>query len=264
MENAILVFSNQEYGEYRAQNINGEPWFVAADICRGLDIGNPKQALSRLDDDEKGIISDDTPGGVQKLLAVNEYGLYNLALGSRKKEAKPFKRWITHDVLPAIRRTGTYTAAPPKVLTPAEMFLQQAQAMVEQERKVNALAARMDEQQQTIQKAVSVFSLPTVEVEHWRDEMNTHISRLCEEYGMSQQVFRGETYAELEDTANVILSSRVKRKQERMKKAGAKAKDRAAVTKLFVISEDEKLRTIYENIIRKRESQLLVSRPLPA
>ncbi|MGX8703152.1 MAG: hypothetical protein ACSW8H_01735, partial [bacterium] len=72
-------------------------------------------------------------------------------------------------------------------------------------------------------------------------------------------------YAELEETANVILSSRVKRKQERMKKAGAKSRERAAVTKLFVISEDEKLRSIYENIIRKRESQLVVSsRRLPA
>lgn len=184
---------------------------------------------------------------------------YRLAMKARNDTAERFQALVADEIIPTIRRTGTYTAAPQKILTPAEMFLQQAQAMVEQERKVNALAARMDAQQQTIQKAVSVFSLPTVEVEHWRDEMNTHISRLCEEYGMSQQVFRGETYAELEDAANVILSSRVKRKQERMRKGGAKAKDRAAVTKLFVISEDEKLRTIYENIIRKRESQLLVS-----
>ena len=190
---------------------------------------------------------------------------YRLAMKAKNDTAEAFQAKVADEIIPAIRRTGTYTAAPQKVLTPAEMFLQQAQAMVEQERKVNALAARMDEQQQTIQKAVSVFSLPTVEVEHWRDEMNTHISRICEEYGMSQQVFRGETYAELEETANVILSSRVKRKQERMRKGGAKSRERAAVTKLFVISEDEKLRSIYESIIRKRESQLCVSpRRLPA
>ena len=184
---------------------------------------------------------------------------------ARNDTAERFQALVADEIIPTIRRTGTYTAAPKKILTPAEMFLQQAQAMVEQERKVNALAARMDEQQQTLEKAVSVFTLPTVEVEHWRDEMNGHISRLCDEYGMSQQVFRGETYAELEDAANVILSSRVKRKQERMRKAGAKAKERAAVTKLYVISEDEKLRKIYEGIIRKRESQLYVrSRRLPA
>lgn len=262
MENAITVFQHPQFGEIRTVEIDGEPWFVAADVCRVLELTNPTVAMSRLDEDERSKLSIGRQGETG---IVNEPGLYGLVLGSRKDEAKSFKRWVKHEVLPAIRKTGTYTAAPPKVLTPAEMFLQQAQAMVEQERKVNALAARMDEQQQTIQKAVSVFSLPTVEVEHWRDEMNTHISRLCEEYGMSQQVFRGETYAELEETANVILSSRVKRKQERMKKGGAKSRERAAVTKLFVISEDEKLRTIYENIIRKRESQLLVSsRPMPA
>lgn len=183
---------------------------------------------------------------------------YRLAMKARNDTAEKFQALVADEIIPTIRRTGTYTAAPQKILTPAEMFLQQAQAMVEQERKVNALAARMDAQQQTLEKAVSVFTLPTVEVEHWRDEMNGHISRLCENYGMSQQVFRGETYAELEETANVILSSRVKRKQDRMKKAGAKARERAAVTKLYVISEDEKLRNIYENIIRKRESQLCV------
>lgn len=261
-ENAITVFEHPQFGEVRTVEIDGEPWFVAADVCRALELSNPTMALNRLDEDER---SKFNLGRQGEASIVSEPGLYDLVLGSRKEEAKSFKRWVKHDVLPAIRRTGSYTAAPPKVLTPAEMFLQQAQAMVEQERKVNALAASMDEQQQTLEKAVSVFTLPTVEVEHWRDEMNGHISRLCEEYGMSQQVFRGETYAELEETANVILSSRVKRKQERMKKAGAKARERAAVTKLFVISEDEKLRTIYEGIIRKRESQLYVrSRRLPA
>lgn len=157
----------------------------------------------------------------------------------------------------------TTSAAPPKPMTLAEQLLQYAQVAVEQERKVNALAARMDAQQQTLEKAVSVFSLPTVEVEHWRDEMNTHVSRICETYGLSQQVFRGDTYAELEEQANVILSSRVKRKQERMKKAGAKARERAAVTKLFVISEDEKLRHMYEAIVRKHESQLCVQSSRP-
>ena len=93
--------------------------------------------------------------------------------------------------------------------------------------------------------------------------MNTHVSRICETYGLSQQVFRGDTYAELEEQANVILSSRVKRKQDRMKKAGAKARERAAVTKLFVISEDEKLRHMYEAIVRKHESQLCVQSSRP-
>ena len=89
----------------------GMPWFVAADVCAVLGMGNPTQALSRLDDDEKTLISNEGQGRREAptMNAVNEFGLYSLILGSRKPEAKAFKRWVTHDVLPAIRRTGSYS-----------------------------------------------------------------------------------------------------------------------------------------------------------
>ena len=78
--------------------------------CEALEISNSRDALSRLDDDEKGVASTDTLGGVQEVSIVNEPGLYTLILGSRKPEAKAFKRWVTHDILPAIRKTGRYAA----------------------------------------------------------------------------------------------------------------------------------------------------------
>ena len=86
----------------------GAPWFIAADLCSCLGIRNPSDALSRLDDDEKGLGSTETLKGQQSLATVNESGLYALVLSSRKPEAKRFKRWITHEVLPAIRLTGSY------------------------------------------------------------------------------------------------------------------------------------------------------------
>ena len=89
----------------------GQPWFVAADVCAALDLPDTHKAIARLDDDEKGRNSIPTPGGQQDMSLVNESGLYNLVLGSRKPEAKRFKRWITHEVLPSIRKTGTYTSA---------------------------------------------------------------------------------------------------------------------------------------------------------
>ena len=104
----IQVFSNEKFGQVRTVMQDGEPWFVAADVCKALELGNTAQALSKLDDDEKGIISNDTPGGKQKMSTVNEPGLYSLVLGSRKPEAKNFKRWITHEVIPTIRKTGGY------------------------------------------------------------------------------------------------------------------------------------------------------------
>lgn len=109
-ENQLQVFNNPEFGEVRTVVIDDEPWFVAADVCRALDIGNSRQAVTRLDDDEKNTVTlnDGIPGNPEKTV-VNEPGLYSLVLGSRKPEAKAFKRWITHEVIPAIRKTGGYS-----------------------------------------------------------------------------------------------------------------------------------------------------------
>lgn len=107
--NQLQVFNNQEFGQVRTMTIDGSPWFVAKDVCECLDINNSRQALARLDSDEKNsvILNDGTPGNPEKGI-VNEYGLYSLVLSSRKPSAKAFKRWITHEVIPAIRKHGAY------------------------------------------------------------------------------------------------------------------------------------------------------------
>lgn len=87
---------------------NGEPLFVATDVCKILEVGNASDAINRLDVDEKGIVSIYTVGGTQDVVAVTEPGLYMLVLGSRKPGAKPFKRWVAHDLIPQVRRTGNY------------------------------------------------------------------------------------------------------------------------------------------------------------
>ena len=103
----IQIF-NSDFGQVRTINRNGEPWFVAADVCAALEIDRTQ--TRRLDDDEKGVYSTQTLGGEQEVSIVNESGLYALVLGSRKPEAKAFKRWITHEVIPTIRKTGGYVA----------------------------------------------------------------------------------------------------------------------------------------------------------
>lgn len=108
MENGIKVFERQEFGQVRVVDVNGEPWFVAKDVCECLDIGNSRDVVAALDEDEKGVDSIDTPGGAQEMSIISEAGLYSLILRSRKPEAKAFKRWITHEVLPSIRRAGSY------------------------------------------------------------------------------------------------------------------------------------------------------------
>lgn len=86
----------------------GEPWFVAKDVCDILEISNSRDAISRLDDDEKGVAQTDTLGGLQDVNIINESGLYGLIFRSDKPQAKAFRKWVTSEVLPAIRKFGRY------------------------------------------------------------------------------------------------------------------------------------------------------------
>ena len=104
----IKIFEAEAFGQVRVVDVDGEPWFVARDVCECLELGNPRTSIALLDEDEKGVHTMDTPGGAQEMSIVSEAGLYSLILRSRKPEAKAFKRWITHEVLPSIRRTGGY------------------------------------------------------------------------------------------------------------------------------------------------------------
>jgi hypothetical protein len=89
-----------------------DPWFVANDLCAVLDLRNPRQVLDRLEDDEKGVHLTDTLGGQQSLNVVSESGMYALIFGSRKPEAKRFRRWVTGTVLPTLRKTGKFELMP--------------------------------------------------------------------------------------------------------------------------------------------------------
>lgn len=109
--NGLSVFENEQFGSVRVVGIEKdgqtEPWFVATDVCMALEISNPTVALARLDNDERSKFNLGRQGFTN---IVNEPGLYSLVLGSRKPEAKAFKRWITHEVIPSIRKHGGYIA----------------------------------------------------------------------------------------------------------------------------------------------------------
>lgn len=112
--NEIMPFQ-YEGNQVRTVIIESEPWFVARDVCNILELGDTGRAVSRLEEDECTRIEIDHPQNAEKTLevyAVNEPGLYSLILGSRKQEAKTFKRWVIHEVLPAIRRDGMYSMIP--------------------------------------------------------------------------------------------------------------------------------------------------------
>lgn len=139
----LQIFNNDRFGQIRIVPVDGELMFVAKDVCDCLEITKYRDAISRLDSDERGSVKLDTPGGKQDIAAINEYGLYNLVLSSRKPEAKEFKRWITHDVIPAIRKTGSYSISIPKSLPEA---LRAYANEVESHNATKAIVAQQEQQ----------------------------------------------------------------------------------------------------------------------
>jgi anti-repressor protein len=107
-DNSLQVFTNEDFGSVRVLAIDSEPWFVASDIAKALGYRMASDMTRRLDEDEKGTRSMRTPSGEQDMTIITESGLYNAILGSKVPEAKRFKRWVTHDVLPTIRKHGMY------------------------------------------------------------------------------------------------------------------------------------------------------------
>ena len=107
--NELQIFKNEEFGEVRSLKIGDEPWFVGKDVADILGYTNSRKAISdHVDDEDKGVTKCDTLGGKQDLTIINESGLYSLILSSKLPTAKKFKRWVTSEVLPAIRKAGNY------------------------------------------------------------------------------------------------------------------------------------------------------------
>ena len=107
--NNISTFNNPAFGSVRAVSVNDEPYFVGKDVAKILGYSNPRDALSKhVDAEDKGVANCDTLGGTQEMTIINESGLYSLILSSKLPKAKEFKRWVTAEVLPAIRKTGGY------------------------------------------------------------------------------------------------------------------------------------------------------------
>ena len=156
--NQLEIFKNREFGEIRTVTIDGEPWFIGKDVAEALGYGKGKSlnnaVASLVDEVDKGVTEMMTPGGKQNLIIINESGLYSLILSSKLPNAKKFKHWVTSEVLPQIRRTGSYQ----KRLTPEEMMRIQLGMVDDHENRIEHLENTMTidyGQQQELKKAVN-------------------------------------------------------------------------------------------------------------
>ena len=178
--NELQIFKSDTFGEVRTVVKDNEPWFVAADVCRALELDRIWNALQRLDEDEKGTTSISTLGGEQEVSIINEPGLYSLVLGSRKPEARAFKRWITHEVVPTIRRHGMY--ATNELLDNPDLLIEAATRIKVQREKIAALETTVAVQSQQLAEAapkVSYYDL----ILNCKDLIS--ISKIAKDYGMS-------------------------------------------------------------------------------
>ena len=129
MTNELQIF-NYQSNEVRVVEQDGEPWFVAKDVCDVLELSDVNMATRNLDDDEKGTSKVCTLGGEQSMTVISESGLYTLIMRSNKPEAKKFARWVTHEVLPSIRKTGSYTMSKTEAKHAPHKLIQEAQEIV--------------------------------------------------------------------------------------------------------------------------------------
>ncbi|MGN9012290.1 phage antirepressor [Oliverpabstia intestinalis] len=181
--NKLTIF-NYEGNTVRTVMKDGNPWWVLKDVCSVLEIGNSRDVMARLDSDEKGVDIIDTPGGKQEVSIINESGLYSVILVSRKPEAKKFKRWVTHEVLPSIRRHGLY--ATDELLANPDFLIQALQELKAERAKNVELTTTISIQEQQIAEMKPKASYYDV-VLNCKDAVS--ITTIAKDYGKSGRWF---------------------------------------------------------------------------
>lgn len=184
MENQIEIFNNAEFGQVRVVVINEEPWFVLADVCKVLELTTPAKVSARLEEDEKGVTSIHTLGGQQKMTIINESGLYSVILRSDKPQAKPFRKWVTSEVLPTIRKHGAYMvdSVLEQALASPDFLIQLATQLKAEKEKNKELSDTVHEQSAKIEEMKPKYTYCEVVL---ACPNAISVSVIAKDYGMS-------------------------------------------------------------------------------
>ncbi len=254
-ENEVQVW-NYEGAEVRTVQIDGEPWFVLADICRELELSTPARVAERLEKDEVSQTHTiDRMGREQKTTIINESGLYTVILRSDKPQAKPFRKWVTSVVLPSIRKTGSYSVQQPNAF---ENLSPQLQVLIQMETRQKQIEARQAEQatalaglEQKLQNTCEVIALDKTA---WRKDSEHLINKIAratgDGYGGIRLLYE-EIYRSIESRAGVSLNTRLTNKRNRMAGEGVCKSKRDKLTRVDIIAEDKKLIEIYVAIVKE-------------
>lgn len=244
MNNSLRVFDNEEFGTIRTVMIDGEPWFVGKDVAEALGYTNPRDALSKHvdDEDKKTVAIRDGIRGNPNVTVINESGVYSLILSSKLPNAKKFKRWVTAEILPSVRQTGSYSAKP---MTLAEQALAQAQILVDHEKQLAELSESVDKLERFNDGIVAVLA-PTAVSDGWQEQMNRKVRQYCLDYDLDYRVAFNQLYMTVESSTRSDLMRRVENRRRRILQNGGTRAEADKVTKLSVIAGDAALRNAFD------------------
>lgn len=213
--NELQVFQNPDFGSIRTIVIDDEPWFVGKDVASALGYKNSRQGIAtNIDDEDKGVHSVDTPSGTQNMTIINESGLYCLILGSKLETAKKFKRWVTNEVLPTLRKTGVYSLPQSRQrdLT-TDDYLKAAHIVSKCRNERLPYVINFLEQAgfyipDVKAKATKQIPYPNVDIVELLNRYT--ISELCEKLGLAKSTicyYRNGTYKPLPDRRKFIIET---------------------------------------------------------
>jgi len=223
------------------ENENG-PWFLLNDLVQILGLSNSRMVKDRLEDDVSSTYPiQDSLGRTQQATFVNEDGLYDVILDSRKPEAKRFRKWITSEVIPSIRKTGSYQNEKPK--SQLEILQGTVNQMVEQEKRLSAVEKKQD----------SITEILSLNPAEWRKKVNNIVNSIAKQRGGFESYgdVRKESYELLEDRARCQLSIRLTNKKRKMALEGTSKSRVDKTNKLDVIADDARLTEIYLSVVKE-------------
>lgn len=248
----LQIFNSPEFGAIRTIEKDGEPWFVGKDVATALGYNNPRDAFKKhIDEEDKGVAKCDTLGGTQETTIINESGLYSLVLSSKLPTAKKFKRWVTSEVIPSIRKTGSYSALDMTQLSPEMQMLK----LLTDKAIATELAQKQQEQhlQLVEQKVEGIRELVGINPNQWREDCRRLIVRIANRMGGNEYIrdVNAEVFQQVDERAGVSLATRLTNKRRRMADEGVCKSKRDRLTRVDVIAEDRKLVEIYIKIVRE-------------
>lgn len=249
----LQIFNSPEFGAIRTIEKDGEPWFVGKDVAEALGYTDPNKAIvMHVDEEDK--LNDKTASslGQRGGWLINESGLYSLVLSSKLPTAKQFKRWVTSEVIPSIRKTGSYSV--PCDLSRLSPEMQMLKLLTDKAIE-NELAQQEQARQlhQVEQKVENIRELVGINPNGWREDCRKLIVKIAYSMGGNEYIreVNNEVFNLVDKRAGVSLETRLTNKRRRMAEEGVCKSKRDRLSKVDVIAEDKKLIEIYIKVVRE-------------